>query len=223
LLAVHLGVLLLLGGSLLSGLLRTEYRLRLNPGEPAARLEIPGQLELALADAADPQAPAVLVLPLAELIPGRELNAPGLPFVVRVLAFAPHARLVSRGPGREPDLASAPPGRGPGERHHPAVRLVLEGADGESRELVVSTTFVSASGMATWSSSETSTPLSISTNPDNQATSSAMRRGVSKGVAVSNTMPIIWPSASKAPTSLRKVLYSPRCRSSLSLWRKRSR
>lgn len=141
LLAVHLGVLLLLGGAVLSGLLRTEYRLRLNPGEPAARLEIPGELELALADAADPRAPAVLVRPFAELLPGRELNAPGLPFVARVLAFAPHARLVSRGPGREPDLAAAPPGRGPGERHHPAVRLALAGADGESRELVVSTTF----------------------------------------------------------------------------------
>ena len=32
------------------------------------------------------------------------------------------------------------------------------------------------------------------------------RRGVSKGVAVSNTMPIILPSASKAPTSVAKGL-----------------
>jgi ABC-type transport system involved in cytochrome c biogenesis permease subunit len=139
LLAVHLGVLLLLGGALLSGLLRTEYRLRLNPGEPAARLEVPGALELAVTDAADPRAPAVLVRPLAELIPGRDLTAPSLPFAVRVLAFAPHARLVSRGPGREPELAPALPGRGPGERHHPAVRLAVAGAVGESRELVVST------------------------------------------------------------------------------------
>jgi len=139
LLAVHLSVLLLLGGALLSGLLRTEHRLRLTQGEPTARLEVPGELELALTDAADPRAPAVVARPLAELRPGLDLTGPDLPFAVRVLAFAPHARLASLGPGREPDLAPAPPGRGPAERHHPAVRLALIGAAGVSRELVVST------------------------------------------------------------------------------------
>jgi hypothetical protein len=72
--AIHLGVLLLLGGSLLSGLLRTEYRLRLTPGEPAARLEVPRELELAVADAADPRAAAVLVRPLADLRPDLQLG-----------------------------------------------------------------------------------------------------------------------------------------------------
>jgi len=40
---VHLGALLLLAGVLLSGLTRAEYRLPLSPGEPAARLEVPGE------------------------------------------------------------------------------------------------------------------------------------------------------------------------------------
>ena len=137
--AIHLGVLLLLGGSLLSGLLRTEYRLLLTPGEPAARLEVPRELELAVADAADPRAPAVLVRPLADLRPDLQLSAPDLPFVATVLAFAPHARLVPRGPGREPDFGSAPPTRNPGERDHPAVRLAVTSVAGQAYEVVVST------------------------------------------------------------------------------------
>jgi ABC-type transport system involved in cytochrome c biogenesis permease subunit len=136
---VHLGVLLLLAGALLSGILRTEYRLHLTPGEPAAALELPGELELAVREAADPRAPAVLVRPLAELWPGVELSASNLPFTATVLALAPHARLVPRGPGLEPGFVPLPPARGPEERHHPAVRLALSGAQGETREVVIST------------------------------------------------------------------------------------
>ena len=139
LLAVHLGVLLLLGGALLSGLSRTEYRLRLVPGEPATRLEVPRELELAVADAADPRAAAVWTGSLAELRPGRLLSAPELPFTATVLAFAPHARLVPRESEGEPGVVPANPARGPGERDHPAVRLAVAGADGAAREIVVST------------------------------------------------------------------------------------
>jgi hypothetical protein len=67
------------------------------------------------------------------------LSAPDVPFTATVLAFAPHARLVPRGPGLEPEAVPVPPPRGPEERHHPAVRLALAGSPAGPREVVVST------------------------------------------------------------------------------------
>ncbi len=139
LLALHGGVGLLLGAALLSGLLRTEYRLRLDPGEPSGGLEVPHEPELVVIAADAPAGAAALARRLGELRPGLRLSAPDVPFTATVLAFAPHARLVPRGPGLEPEAVPVPPPRGPEERHHPAVRLALAGSPAGPREVVVST------------------------------------------------------------------------------------
>jgi len=84
---IHLGVVLLLVGQLLTDLLATESVLHLRHGESKNYSESPTRFELAVVDTTDAAVDTVVAIPGSRLRPGAEISHPALPFPLRVRQF----------------------------------------------------------------------------------------------------------------------------------------
>ncbi|NQU11562.1 cytochrome c biogenesis protein ResB [bacterium] len=93
---IHLGVVLLLIGQLLTDLLATESMLHLRHGEAKNYSEASSQFELAVVDAGDPATDRVVAIPAGRLRPGADITHPDLPFTVRVAAFHANSSLMEK-------------------------------------------------------------------------------------------------------------------------------
>ena len=110
---LHLGVILLLIGQLLTGLFARETQMRLDNGQTLAYSEATGETELAVIDTTDPNYDQVVAIPENVLVQGGVIQQPTLPFTLRVRQFMGNARLAMRTqePGAPPSPATA--GAGP--------------------------------------------------------------------------------------------------------------
>jgi hypothetical protein len=84
---VHVGVILLLLGQLLTDVLSSESSLRLREGQAKNYSETERECELAVIDATDPDTDKVVAIPQAVLAQQKEIRHPEMPFTVRVKKF----------------------------------------------------------------------------------------------------------------------------------------
>ena len=99
---IHLGVVLLLVGQLLTDVLSTESVMHLRNGETKNYSEADRSYELAITDTTDARADKVFAIPGRRLAEGGDIAVPGLPFTVRVRKYLPNSTLAQQpGPGLE--------------------------------------------------------------------------------------------------------------------------
>jgi hypothetical protein len=108
---IHLGVVLLLLGQMLTDFLSQESALHLRLGETRNYSEADRAFELAVFDTTDPDSDKVVAIPCSILARRGEVSHPELPFIVRVKAFYANSLLAQQSqPGYEPAKPTAGPG-----------------------------------------------------------------------------------------------------------------
>ena len=93
---IHLGVVLLLLGQLLTDMLSTESSMHLRNGETKNYSEADRSFELAIVDTTDPGSDKVFAVPGHRLAKGGEMSVAGLPFTVRVKNYFPNSSLTQK-------------------------------------------------------------------------------------------------------------------------------
>ena len=101
---VHVGLILLLFGQLLTDLLSRESTLHLREGETRNYSETEREAELAIIDATDPDADKVVAIPQGVLANEKSIRPGNLPFTIRVKQFFANSRVEDR-----PADAAQPP------------------------------------------------------------------------------------------------------------------
>lgn len=110
---LHLGVILLLIGQLLTGLFARETQMRLDTGETLAYSEAPREVELAVIDVTDPNFDQVVAIPEGVLARGGTIQNPTLPFMINIRRFLPNSRLTMRAQEPSAPASIATAGFGP--------------------------------------------------------------------------------------------------------------
>ncbi|HEY2801824.1 MAG TPA: cytochrome c biogenesis protein ResB [Chthoniobacterales bacterium] len=105
---LHLGVILLLVGQLLTGLFARETQMRIDEGQTLAYSEAPREVELAVIDTTDSKFDQVVAIPEAVLARGGTIQNPTLPFTIHIRRFFPNTRLAMRtqNPQAPPSIAT---------------------------------------------------------------------------------------------------------------------
>lgn len=106
---LHLGVILLLIGQLLTGLFARETQMRIDEGQTLGYSEAPREVELAVIDVTDPQFDQVVSIPEKVLAAEGAIQNPTLPFTLRIRQFLPNSQIAMRSqvPQAPPSIATA--------------------------------------------------------------------------------------------------------------------
>jgi hypothetical protein len=119
-LLIHLGIVLLLLGQMLTDFLSRESALHLRIGQTKNYSEAERAFELAVFDTTDKDSDKVVAIPCSLLVRRGEVNDPEIPFRVRMKTFYPNSSLVQQSqPGYEPAKTTAGPGSGIWWREEP--------------------------------------------------------------------------------------------------------
>jgi hypothetical protein len=110
---VHVGLILLLLGQLLTDMLARESMLHLREGDAKNYSESSRYCELAVIDATDSDSDKVVAIPQRLLASHKEIRHPDLPFVLRVREFFANSTLDNR-PANATEPPPANQGIGPG-------------------------------------------------------------------------------------------------------------
>ncbi len=110
---LHLGVILLLVGQLLTGLFARETQMRIDEGQTLGYSEAPREVELAIIDVTNPQYDQVVAIPEKRLAQGGTIQNPTLPFTVQIQRFMPNSQLVMRAKAPNAPPSPATTGFGP--------------------------------------------------------------------------------------------------------------
>ncbi|MEO6873101.1 MAG: cytochrome c biogenesis protein ResB [Chthoniobacterales bacterium] len=102
---LHLGVILLIVGQLLTGLFARETQMRIDAGQTLAYSEAPREVELAVIDVSNPDYDQVVAIPEDRLAQGGTIQNPTLPFTINIRRFLPNARLTMR--AQEPNAPAS--------------------------------------------------------------------------------------------------------------------
>jgi hypothetical protein len=117
---IHLGVVLLLVGQMLTDFLSRESALHLRIGQTRNYSEAERAYELAVLDTTDKESDKVVAIPCSLLVRRGEVSDAEMPFRVRLKTFYPNSSLVQQSqPGYEPVKATAGPGSGIWWREEP--------------------------------------------------------------------------------------------------------
>src|SRR6266446_2577316 len=105
---LHLGVILLLVGQLLTGLFARETQMRIDEGQTAAYSEAPREVELAVIDVTDANFDQVVAIPEQVVARGGTIQNPTLPFTLNIRQFMGNTHLAMRAqePQSRPSLAT---------------------------------------------------------------------------------------------------------------------
>lgn len=103
-LLIHLGLVILLLGELISGLLQEDFQMRLDEGQTSNYSESSLDYELALIDTSNADYDRVVAIPAELLAKGKPIQHPALPFRVNVRTYFPNAQIQMRS-----QLSSPPP------------------------------------------------------------------------------------------------------------------
>ena len=110
---IHLGIVLLLLGQMLTDFLSRESALHLRIGETKNYSEADRAFELAVMDTTDPDSDKVVAIPCSLLVRRGEVSDPEMPFDVRVKTFYANSLLGQQPqPGYEPVKTTAGLGSG---------------------------------------------------------------------------------------------------------------
>ena len=90
---IHLGIVLLLVGQLLTDLLSTESSVHLRNGETKNYAEASREFELAVIDTTDPESDKVVAIPGSFLLKSGDISHPELPFTIKVKSFYANSSL----------------------------------------------------------------------------------------------------------------------------------
>src|SRR5437867_1096837 len=93
---IHLGVVLLLLGQLLTDVLSKESMMHLRNGDTKNYSESSGHYELAVVDATESETDKVVAIPESRLLQRGEISHPEMPFTVRVKAFHGNSSLTEK-------------------------------------------------------------------------------------------------------------------------------
>ena len=105
---IHLGVVLLLVGQMLTDFLSRESNLHLRIGQTKNYSEADRAFELAVLDITDKDSDKVVAIPCSLLVRRGEVSDPEMPFSVRVKTFYPNSSLVQQSqPGYAPVKTTA--------------------------------------------------------------------------------------------------------------------
>ncbi|MGI9088925.1 MAG: cytochrome c biogenesis protein ResB [Chthoniobacterales bacterium] len=105
---LHLGVILLLIGQLLTGLFARETQMRIDEGQTLGYSEAARETELAVIDVSNLDYDQVVAIPEATLARGGTIQNATLPFTLAIKRFLPNALVAMRGqdPAAPPSLAT---------------------------------------------------------------------------------------------------------------------
>nr|MBA3544760.1 cytochrome c biogenesis protein ResB [Chthoniobacterales bacterium] len=105
---LHLGVILLLIGQLLTGLYARETQMRIDEGQTLGYSEAPREVEFAVIDVSDPKFDQVVSIPEGALARQGTIQNPTLPFTLNIRRFLPNAHLAMRAqePQAPPSIAT---------------------------------------------------------------------------------------------------------------------
>ena len=105
---LHLGVILLLVGQLLTGLFARETQMRVDEGQTLGYSDAPREVELAVIDSTDPNFDQVVAIPEKVVAEQATIQDPTLPFTLKIKQFFPNSQLVmrSQAPQAPPSLAT---------------------------------------------------------------------------------------------------------------------
>lgn len=95
-LLIHIGLIVLLIGELISGLWQQDYHMRLNEGETKNYAESFSHFELVLIDATDPEFDDVIAIPQSLLTRKSPIQHPKLPFRITPRSYYPNSNLLMR-------------------------------------------------------------------------------------------------------------------------------
>jgi hypothetical protein len=148
---VHIGVILLLLGQLLTDMLSRESHMWLTPGNPKNYSDSTGQEELAVVDTTDPKFDEVVAFPQSLVAQKGDLRDAHLPFTLRIKDYfvnsVPRIRapMVENGPaqatagiGQRLEFPSAPPTAAMDSRNIPAAIVEIVSPEGSLGTWVVS-------------------------------------------------------------------------------------
>jgi hypothetical protein len=93
---IHVGVVLLLLGQLLTDVLSTESTMHLRNGDTKNYSEASRQYELAIVDTTDAEKDKVVAIPIRRLLRGGDIQHPDMPFTVRVHTFYANSSLADK-------------------------------------------------------------------------------------------------------------------------------
>ena len=117
---IHLGVVLLLVGQMLTDFLSRESNLHLRIGQTRNYSEAERAFELAVLDTTDKDSDKVVAIPCSLLVRRGEVGDPAMPFTVSVKTFHANSSLVQQSqPGYEPVKSTAGLGSGTWWREEP--------------------------------------------------------------------------------------------------------
>ena len=103
---LHLGVILLLVGQLLTGLFARETQMRIDEGQTLGYSEAPRETEMAVIDVTDPDFDQVVAIPEKVLARQGTIQNPTLPFTLKIQRFLPNAHIAAR--SQEPQAPPSP-------------------------------------------------------------------------------------------------------------------
>ena len=105
---LHLGVILLLIGQLLTGLFARETQMRIDEGQTLGYSEASREVELAVIDVTNPDYDQVVAIPEKVVARGGTIQNPALPFTLQIKRFIPNAQVMMRAqmPDAPPSLAT---------------------------------------------------------------------------------------------------------------------
>lgn len=145
---IHIGLMVLLLGELVSGLWQEDFALTLNEGQTKSYSEEFRGHELAIIDTSHPDHDEVVAIPASRLTSGEAIQHPRLPFRITIHHFYPNAQLTMRSQmGGDPSahFAHNPANQGLGprlavtprpltyrddERNQPTALVELQGVEG---------------------------------------------------------------------------------------------
>ena len=148
---VHVGVMLLLLGQLLTDMVSRESVLHLREGEAKNYSETEREAELAVIDATDADTDKVVAIPQGVLMHQKEIRHPELPFTVRVKHFFANSLANNRAPD-----ATEPPAATQGIGARATVKELPRVTDMERRDVpsAVVEILTSQGSLGTWLASE---------------------------------------------------------------------
>jgi hypothetical protein len=103
---VHIGIILLLLGQLLTDMLSVEGTMHLREGQTKNYSETEREAELAVIDTSDPHTDKVVAIPQDLLMSQKQIQHPELPFTIQVKDFFPNSHVAER-PAEAPEPPAA--------------------------------------------------------------------------------------------------------------------
>lgn len=155
-LLIHVGLILLIAGELVTGMFAEESRMSIDEGQTVQYAEDSRDIELAIVDASNPEHDRVVAIPGAMLRGKKVIQDPRLPFDVQIEEFLPNAEIFESNeplpPVPQPGVVAANRGFAKQLNARARKREVVSGVDQNTIDLPVALVNIVSDGQShgTW-------------------------------------------------------------------------